>query len=158
MRFTLSMDRSPSFGSNSCNTIALFRLAFATTTLHRSLILLHKVSHRLIMQKARSHACSDKSELSTSTACRLYGFRDYFTSLTGELFTFPSQYCFTIGCQVVFSLRKWSSSIPTGLGYPVVLGDNIQEAKSLSFTGLLPSLVALFQRPLTRDLVFNFPA
>ena len=38
-----------------------------------------------------------KTWLSTTTACRLYGFRDYFTSLTGELFTFPSQYLFTIG-------------------------------------------------------------
>ena len=30
------------------------------------------------------------------------------------LFTFPSRYWSTIGRQVVFSLRRWSSQIPTG--------------------------------------------
>lgn len=30
------------------------------------------------------------------------------------LFTFPSRYWFTIGRQDVFSLRRWSSQIPTG--------------------------------------------
>ena len=30
------------------------------------------------------------------------------------LFTFPSRYWFTIGCQVVFSLGRWSSQIQTG--------------------------------------------
>ena len=36
------------------------------------------------------------------------------------LFTFPSRYCFTIGRQGVFSLRRWSSQIPTG--FPVSRG------------------------------------
>ena len=44
----------------------------------------------------------------------MYGFRFYFTPLTGVLFTFPSRYWFTIGRQVVFSLARWSSRIPTG--------------------------------------------
>jgi len=37
----------------------------------------------------------------------------YFTPLTGVLFTFPSRYLFTIGRQLVFSLERWSSQIPT---------------------------------------------
>ena len=37
-----------------------------------------------------------------------------FHSPPGVLFTFPSRYWFTIGRQVVFSLTKWSSRIPTG--------------------------------------------
>ena len=32
--FTLAMDRSPGFGSTPCNSIALFRLAFATAPPH----------------------------------------------------------------------------------------------------------------------------
>ena len=44
----------------------------------------------------------------------MYGFRYYFTPLTGVLFTFPSRYWFTIGYRVVFSLGRWSSQIPTG--------------------------------------------
>ena len=40
-------------------------------------------------------------------------FQVLFTPLSGVLFTFPSRYWFTIGCQVVFSLMRWSSQIPT---------------------------------------------
>ena len=38
-------------------------------------------------------------------------FQVYFTPLTGVLFTFPSRYLFTIGCQGVFSLIRWSGQI-----------------------------------------------
>ena len=38
-------------------------------------------------------------------------FQVYFTPLEGVLFTFPSRYLFTIGCQVVFSLIPWSGRI-----------------------------------------------
>jgi hypothetical protein len=40
-----------------------------------------------------------------------YGFRIYFTPLTGVLFAFPSRYWFTIGQLVVFSLGGWSPHI-----------------------------------------------
>src|SRR5205823_3820385 len=39
------------------------------------------------------------------------GCRYYFTPLAGVLFTFPSRYLFTIGCQGVFSLIRWSGQI-----------------------------------------------
>ena len=39
-------------------------------------------------------------------------FQVLFHSPPGVLFTFPSRYLFTIGCQVIFSLRRWSSLIP----------------------------------------------
>ena len=39
------------------------------------------------------------------------GCRSYFTPLAGVLFTFPSRYLFTIGCQGVFSLIRWSGQI-----------------------------------------------
>ena len=42
-------------------------------------------------------------------------FQVLFHSPPGVLFTFPSRYLFTIGCQVVFSLARWTSQIPTGL-------------------------------------------
>ena len=41
----------------------------------------------------------------------VYGFRFYFTPLTGVLFAFPSRYWFTIGRQLVFSLTPWSGQI-----------------------------------------------
>jgi hypothetical protein len=42
-----------------------------------------------------------------------YGFRFYFTPLTGVLLTFPSRYFFTIGSHIVFSLGSWSTQLPT---------------------------------------------
>ena len=45
-------------------------------------------------------------------------FQGLFTPLAGVLFAFPSWYWFTIGRQVVFSLGRWSSQIPTGLLEP----------------------------------------
>ena len=40
-------------------------------------------------------------------------FQFLFHSPPGVLFTFPSRYLFTIGHQVVFSLRPWSARIHT---------------------------------------------
>ena len=42
------------------------------------------------------------------------GFQVLFHSPPGVLFTFPSQYCSTIGHQVVFRLGGWSPRIPIG--------------------------------------------
>jgi hypothetical protein len=47
-----------------------------------------------------------------------YGFRFYFTPLTGVLFAFPSRYWFTIGRQVVFSLGGWSPHVQTRFHVP----------------------------------------
>ena len=44
----------------------------------------------------------------------VYGFRFYFTPLTGVLFAFPSRYLFAIGSRLVFSLGSWSTRIPAG--------------------------------------------
>ena len=48
----------------------------------------------------------------------VYGFRFYFTPLTGVLFAFPSRYLFTIGSCSVFSLGSWSTRILTGFLVP----------------------------------------
>jgi hypothetical protein len=49
------MPRSPGFGSNASNYVALFRLAFAAPT-PNGLSLLDTLSHRPIMQEVRSQA------------------------------------------------------------------------------------------------------
>jgi hypothetical protein len=67
------------------------------------------------MQKARGHTEQiPKVKIIVLPLLVSNGFRYYFTPLTGVLFTFPSRYWFTIGRQVVFSLGRWSSQIPTG--------------------------------------------
>ncbi len=98
-----------------------------------------KVTSRLIMQKARSQALSE--DHSPPTACRVDGFRYYFTPLTGVLFTFPSRYWFTIGRRGVFSLGGWSPRIPTGFLVSRGTWEHNKEDINLSRTGLLPSMV-----------------
>jgi hypothetical protein len=53
-------------------------------------------------------------------------FQVLFHSPLGVLFTFPSLYLFTIGHQGIFSLRRWSSWIPTGFH----VSDGTQELAS----------------------------
>ena len=101
------MARSLSFGSTACNYIALFRLAFATAPCLRHLTLLHTITHRLIMQKARRQSTEVNLRLLVSA-----WFQVLFHSPSGVLFTFPSRYWSTIGSRRIFSLSRWSCWIP----------------------------------------------
>jgi hypothetical protein len=68
------------------------------------------------MQKARDRTLLRRAiVLSRLVDTRFQGL---FTPLAGVLFAFPSRYWFAIGRQVVFSLGRWSSQIPTGLLEP----------------------------------------
>ena len=73
----------------------------------------------------------------------VYGFRFYFTPLTGVLFAFPSRYFCTIGSYGVFSLGSWSTRIPTGFLVPRRTQVPHQRDRSISRTGLSPSLTGL---------------
>ena len=66
-----------------------------------------------------------------------------FHSPPGVLFTFPSRYWFTIGRQVVLSLRGWSPQIHTGFQESRATRDPCSETDRLSTTGLLPPVAAL---------------
>ena len=70
------------------------------------------------------------------------GFQVLFHSPPGVLFTFPSQYFFTIGHRVVFRLGGWSPHIPTGFH---VSGGTLDTdgCSGFSCTGLSPSSVGL---------------
>ena len=70
-------------------------------------------------------------------------FQVLFTPLTGVLFTFPSRYWFTIGRQVVFSLRGWSPQIHAEFHVLGATWDPTREVSYLSPTGLLPSMAGL---------------
>jgi hypothetical protein len=61
------------------------------------------------MQKARGHP----TEAGLPQIVSVW-FQVLFHSPLGVLFTFPSRYWSTIGHGRVFSLRRWSSQIPTG--------------------------------------------
>ena len=122
--------------------VALFRLAFATAPCLRHLTLLHSVTRRLIMQKARRQLTG------TEVPGRLRPlvgkwFQVLFHSPPGVLFTFPSRYWSAIGRRRVFSLRRWSSQIPTE--FHVFRGTwvPVKGEGHLSLTGLSPSLASL---------------
>ena len=88
-------------------TLALFRRAFAAAP-----------ASRLNLARDRnSPVHSTKGTPSPVNGLRLIvgtRFQVLFHSAPAVLFTFPSRYWFTIGRQDVFSLRRWSSLIPTG--------------------------------------------
>src|ERR1700691_3163396 len=83
-RFNLPMGRSLRFGSTTCDSDALFRLAFATAAAH-GLTLPHIVTRRLILQKARGHFTLAEAR----TLPRLVGTRFQV------LFHDPSPGCFS---------------------------------------------------------------
>ena len=97
--------------------------------------------HLNLATHSNSPARSTKSTWSLALPLLVnIGFQVLFHSPPGVLFTFPSRYCFTIGHQVVFSLGRWSSLLPTRLH--VSRGTLEQNYEFLfSLTGLLPSMV-----------------
>src|SRR4030095_6128912 len=86
----------------------------------------------------------------------MYGFRYYFTPLTGVLFTFPSRYWFTIGRRHVFSLGRWSSQIPAGFHVSRGTQGPDQGASLVSPTGLAPC-IAGHSRPFGYEIGFLLP-
>ena len=86
LHFNLPMDRSPGFGSTSCNYIALFRLALASAPILKILTSLHNVTRRSVLQKVRSRTLIVLLLLVNT------GFQVLFHSPPGVLFTFPSRY------------------------------------------------------------------
>ena len=90
------------------------------------------------MQKVRSR-------LAAPTDCRRMVSGSFHPPL-GVLFTFPSRYSFTIGHQVVLSLGRWSSQIPTGLLVPHGTQVPGHEAVDVSRTGVSPAMPRLPMR------------
>jgi hypothetical protein len=89
------------------------------------------------MQKARRH--THKCMLRPLVGV---WFQVLFTPLPGVLFTFPSQYWFTIGLLVVFSLTGWCRQIQAGFLRSRPTQDTLTPLK-LANTGLSPSTVQL---------------
>ena len=86
-------------------------------------------------------------------------FQVLFHSPPGVLFTFPSQYCSTIGHQVVFRLGGWSPRIPIGFHVSDGTLDTASQL-NVSPTGLSPSTVSfptLFEYVLLIDCAVRTP-
>ena len=115
-RFNLAMGRSLRFGSRTRDSIALFRLAFATASPHG---LTSPLS-----TNSQAHSSKGTPSPTTPQGCvrlrRIVGtrFQVLFHSPPGVLFTFPSRYWSAIGHQEVFRLIGWSRQIHTGFHGP----------------------------------------
>lgn len=143
-RFNLSMGRSPGFGSITRNLNRPIKTRFpcGSVALQLNLATYNNSPDR-----------STKSTPSSFNALRLLvniGFQVLFHSPPGVLFTFPSRYCFTIGHQVVFSLGRWSSLLPTRFHVPRGTLDS-GLSSYLSHTGLLPSMDIAFHQFILLD-------
>ena len=75
----------------------------------------------------------------------VYGFRIYFTPLTGGLFTFPSRYLFTIGVFVFLAFADGPAIFTRDYTCPMLLRNNLRDRFILN-TGLLPSMALLSSR------------
>ena len=115
---------------------ALFRLAFASAPYLQYLTSQHNATRRSVLQKVQGRTWIVLPLLVNT------GFQVPFHSPPGVLFTFPSQYCFTIGHWGVFRLGGWSPRLPAG--FLVSCGTLVPASRvRLSSTGLSPSLAAL---------------
>ena len=146
-RFNLPMARSLRFGSRTCNSNALFRLAFATAAplgLTSPLI-------------TNSQAHSSKGTLSPLLR-RLERFvsrrfQVLFHSPPGVLFTFPSRYLSAIGHQGVFRLSRWSCQIHTEFQEFRVTWDPARQIKAYAY-GAITLYGAAFQPTSTSHKIF----
>ena len=133
------MVRSSGFGSTTCYYFAHFRLAFATAPVLYTLTSQHIVTRRPVLQKVRGHtlhycrcapsACKHMVSGSLSLPSR----GAFHLSLT---------VLYSIGHMVVFSLRRWSSFLPSGF---LVSRRTPVAARSLFVFAY--GVVTLFDRP-----------
>ena len=101
----------------------LLTLAFTSAPLLNNLTSLHNITRRTVLQKV-PHRTNNVLWVLVNIR-----FQVLFHSPPGVLFTFPSQYCSTIGHQVVFRLGGWAPRILTGF---LVSADTLDTANPAS--------------------------
>ena len=99
--------------------LVLVTLGFPAAPQLNCLTSLHTITRRTVLQKV-PHRTS-------IVLCVLVNirFQVLFHSPPGVLFTFPSQYCSTIGHQVVFRLGEWSPRLLCGFLVPADTLDTV---------------------------------
>ena len=123
-----------------------FRYGYMTVSLN----LLIKLTHRLIMQKARRHSSTYFERLICFSQSRCWAPTDCKHTVSGSI-SLPSRGAFHLSLTVliryrspnVFSLTRWSSLIQPGFHVPRPTWDTHYSIYSISTTGLSPSTVWL---------------
>ena len=145
--FNLDMGRSPGFGSNPINLRAVntrFRYGYMTVSFN----LLIKLTHRLIMQKARRHTAPTLKDFIIISQSRCCTPTDCKHTVSGSI-SLPSRGAFHLSLTVlihyrspnVFSLTRWSSLIQSEFLVFRPTRDTNYSYNTISTTGLSPSTV-----------------
>ena len=114
--FSLHVTRSPGFGSATVYSFALFRLGFPPAPGLPSLNLAYYRN-----SQAHSTKGTPSPDCSGSDLLWVYGFRFYFTPLTGVLFAFPSRYFCAIGRIQYLALDRGRPGFRQDFSCPAVL-------------------------------------
>jgi hypothetical protein len=149
-RFNLPMARSLRFGSRTCDSNALFRLAFATATPH-GLTSPHATN-------SQAHSSKGTPSPQQRRLRRIVGerFQVLFHSPPGVLFTIPSRYSSAIGHQEVFSLTRWSWQIHGRLQGSAATREHHKEARSFHLRDSHPLRLA-FPHHSANHKLYNSP-
>ena len=140
LHFSLTMDRSPGFGPNACNSFAQLKLAFAAAAVLQYLNLAAYINSPDRSTKSTlSHIGYASVTRSALGACR-HRVSGSFSLPSRGAFHLSFTVLYAIGHWVVFRLRGWSPHIPTGFH---VSRRTLDSARPLAIspTGLSPSSV-----------------
>ena len=113
--FSLDMGRSPGFGSDGTDSIALLTLGFPPAPHSACLTSPAPSTRRTVLQKVRGPPCEGVPQLAGT------GFQVLFHSPPGVLFTFPSRYSSLSVTRQYSALGGGPPSFPRGFTCPVVL-------------------------------------
>ena len=141
LHFNLDMGRSPGFGSNTTDFI---RPIQTRSRYGSGPEVLNLASYIHSPDHSTKGTRSPIDGLSVLVSTR---FQVLFHSPPGVLFTFPSQYYYSIGHWVVFRLGGWSPRIPTGFH---VSGGTLDTVSELPFSSTRLSL-SVVCRPMHFD-------
>ena len=114
-RFSLSMDRSPGFGSTVCNFSPYSDSLSLRLRSSQTLTLPHNVTRRSVLQKVQGRALIALPLLVN------IGFQVLFHSPPGVLFTFPSRYYTLSVTKSYLALGGGPPCFPPDSSCPVVL-------------------------------------
>ena len=138
LRFTLTMGRSPGFGSTACDFHplrgnALFRLAFAAAPGVSPLASPRTVTRRLILQKARHQpACGLLHKPRPLTVCRSKVSGTISLPFRGT-FHLSLTVLFTIGHQEYLALHSGLCGFPQDSACPGVLGCRYEDRSAFAY-------------------------
>ncbi len=143
MRFILAMGRSPGFGSAACDSIAHFRLAFATAPGLDPLTLPHTSNSPAHYAKGTPSAVSEPKLRPCLRPLVSEWFQVLFIPLLGCFSPFPHGTGSLSVVREYLALGGGPPGFPQDFACPAVLGHRHRELLSFSSTGLSPTLVSL---------------